>query len=78
MHLETVIQRSDRHFLVSTCYTLDCGWETMVFESDAEGNPTNWDDIACCRYRTELEAAIGHEQMATEFKYVPEQRQYLN
>lgn len=42
MKKSTIVKTRTRGYvLVDTCYTLDRGWETMVFASDKNGNVSN-------------------------------------
>ena len=45
---------------VRTDYTLDCGWETMVFHCNANGEVTNWEPIATVHYDSSAEAFVAH------------------
>ena len=53
---------------IDTCYTLDHGWETMVFECDENGNVISWWDLDSNRYTSEAEAAVGHERMVGKWQ----------
>lgn len=53
---------------IDTCYTLDHGWETMVFESDENGNVISWWDLDSNRYTSEAEASVGHERMVGKWQ----------
>lgn len=58
----TVVKtRGGQYVWVDTCYTLDAGWETMVFPCDERGNVTDWGDLDCSRYYTASSAMAGHE-----------------
>ena len=53
---------------IDTCYTLDHGWETMVFESDENGNVISWWDLDSDHYMSEAEAAVGHGCMVEKWQ----------
>lgn len=70
-HLKTVITRGEQHFVVSTCFTMDCGLETMVFAAHPDGSVTDFRDLACDRYQTEAEARAGHAALCEGFVVPP-------
>lgn len=71
MKKSTIVKTKTRGYvLVDTCYTLDRGWETMVFASDKNGNVSNWSDLDCDVYATNFQASDGHEEMIEKWKNI--------
>lgn len=64
----TVKTRTMGYVWIDTCFTLDHGWETMVFASDRSGNVLDWMDLDCDIYATELQASEGHDEMVEKWK----------
>ena len=53
---------------IDTCYTLDHGWETMVFECDEDGKVKSWMDLDCENYFSEASASQGHDDMVEKWE----------
>lgn len=53
------------HVLVSTIILRLGEYETMTFAADETGKVTNWTELDCNRYSTELGALRGHTQVVT-------------
>ena len=71
MKKSTIVKTRTRGYvLVDTCYTLDHGWETMVFASDKNGNVSNWSDLDCDVYATNFQASDGHDEMIEKWKNI--------
>lgn len=49
----------EQEYLVSTAFTFDRGWETMVFESN-NGTVESWKDLYVQWYDSADEAMTGH------------------
>lgn len=64
---DVVRTRTKGYVLVDTCYTIDHGYETMVFKCDSEGNVPRYDDLDCDRYDTWEDAKKGHERIRSEW-----------
>ena len=60
IHLEDYVKVQNRNYCISTNYTFDKEWETMVFEADANNNIISWVELYCKRYNTLNEAREGH------------------
>ena len=60
MHLKDIVKVQNRNYYISTTCTVDKGWETMIFEADANNNLISWADLYCKRYNTFDEAREGH------------------
>ena len=53
MKKSTIVKTKTKGYVwIDTCYTVDHGWETMVFASDKNGNVSNWMDLDCDIYVT--------------------------
>ena len=55
-------------WIVDTQFTMDHGWETMVFVGDCEGNIISYSDYDCNNYDTFEEANAGHEAMLVKWR----------
>lgn len=57
--------------MIDTCYTLDCGWETIVREccEDEDKNVIPWEEeVDMDRYSSKEAANEGHIKMADKWK----------
>ena len=68
MKLTHIVKFNGNHYLVDSCYTWDCGYETMVFRCDSKGNVKSWRDLFVSRYQSESEMQQGHMQIVTDIK----------
>lgn len=68
MKLTHIVKFNGNHYLVDSCYTWDCGYETMVFRCDSKGNVKNWHDLFVAHYQSESEMQQGHMQIVTDIK----------
>ena len=59
--------RSGKFVMVDTRWTIDQGWETMVFSCDEDGKVKNWSDLDCARYANKEDAAIGHAEIINKW-----------
>ena len=59
--LTNIVEYKGNYYYIDSCYTLDCGYETMVFPCDEKGNVTDWGDLYCERYSTQAEMEAGHK-----------------
>jgi hypothetical protein len=57
----------EQEYLVSTAFTFDRGWETMVFESN-NGVVENWEDLYVQWYDSAVEAMSGHAFVVKKLK----------
>ena len=48
--------------------THDAGYETMVFESSADGEVLNWGELDIARYKNWEEMEKGHKSMCERWK----------
>lgn len=62
------MKKTNRYVAVDTQYTLDCGWETMVFDCEENGNILYWEDLDVDRYPDEETAIKGHQEMIQKWK----------
>lgn len=69
MKKSTIVKTKTKGYVwIDTCYTLDHGWETMVFASDKNGNVSNWTNLDCDIYATESQACEGHYEMVRKWE----------
>ena len=67
--MKDVIKTQGGEFVyISTCFTLDHGWETMVFACNDNGEVTCWADLDAEWYDTEEQASDGHKIMIDRWK----------
>ncbi len=52
---------------VDTCYTLDHGYESMVFKCDKEGNVEDWGNLDMELYDSWGDALIGHDLICAKW-----------
>lgn len=65
----TIVQTKTKGYVyVDTSYTMDRGWETMVFKSDENGEITDWEGLDSCAYADESEANEGHSVMIKKWE----------
>ena len=57
-----------RFVVVDSRDTMDVGYETMVFESDADGDVFEYADLDVARYKTWQDMKKGHEKMCEKWK----------
>ena len=57
----------EQEYLVSTSFTFDRGWETMVFESN-NGTIESWEDLYVQWYDSADEAMSGHAFVVKNLK----------
>lgn len=68
MHLMDVVCRNGKYYYVSSCYTYDHGYETMIFHCDKNGKVTNWSDLYCQRYFNESAMETRHNKIVAAMK----------
>lgn len=62
MKLSTTVRtKGGQYVWVDTCFTMDHGWETMVFPCDEQGNVTDRGDLDMNCYLDAESARAGHE-----------------
>lgn len=67
--MRDVIQTKGGEFVyIDTCFTIDHGWETMVFACNENGEVTNWADLDAEWYGAVEQAHIGHINMVNKWK----------
>ena len=64
---DVIRTNSGEYVFIDTCWTMDHGWETMVFECDEDGIVTDWCDLDCDIYATKEQADIGHADMVNKW-----------
>ena len=63
--MKSYIEYNGKHYYVSSCFTPDHGYETMIFLCDDKGNVLDWSDLYVEHYETEEEMNAGHERIIT-------------
>jgi hypothetical protein len=63
--MKSYIEYNGKYYYVSSCFTSDHGYETMIFLCDDKGNVLDWSDLYAEWYETEEEMNAGHERITT-------------
>lgn len=63
----TIISNGEKHFMIDTCYTFDCGNESMVFKCDENGDVERYIDLDCKRHFNDSEMEKVHNEMVQEW-----------
>lgn len=64
--LSDVVKLNGNYYYVDSCYTLDHGYETMVFACDSNRNVTDWSDLYCEIYDNRDEMEIRHYEIIAD------------
>ena len=71
--MKSYIEYNGKYYYVSSCFTLDHGYETMIFHCDDKGNVLDWGDLYAEWYETAEEMNAGHERIITHLdEYIGE------
>lgn len=57
---DIVFAKDGKFYYVDSCYTLDRGWETMVFPCDSHGEVENWIEVFAEWYNSIEDMINGH------------------
>ena len=68
MKLTKIVKTSKGYVLIDTCFTLDHGWETIVFACDENGKVDNWQGLDVDIYGSQVAAENGHWQMVEKWQ----------
>lgn len=67
-HYITIVKGNDnRYYKVSSVFTTDHGYETMIFECDSTGEHIDWADLFIAQYDTEADMASDHKRLVDNF-----------
>lgn len=79
-HLGTIVE--DRHgqvFYVSSCWTYDCGYETMAFLCNDKHAVLSWNHVLSRHYPDSIAMIEGHEETTNNIEeYLGEGVDYLD
>lgn len=64
--LSNVVEHKGNYYYVDSCYTLDHGYETMIFPCDENGNVTNWGELYTEWYENATEMEMRHEAIVAD------------
>lgn len=66
------IVRSDdgNYYYVDSNDTIDCGYETMVFEADEDGEVVSWSHLYCKRYSSYEDMEHSHNYIVNHLEEV--------
>ena len=65
---DIVICPNGKHVYIDSCFTINHGYETMVFPCDENGKVTDWGDIDASWYSTYEEMQTGHTTIVEKWK----------
>lgn len=68
MHLMDVVCRNGKYYYVSSCYTLDNKYETMIFHCKKNGDVTSWNDLYCEHYPNKSVMKARHKKIVAAMK----------
>ncbi len=57
-----------QRFYVSSCWTFDCGYETMAFLCDKTNHVLSWNEVLVRRYQTYDDMINGHDIIINEIE----------
>ena len=63
MHLKSIIVYNGNHYYVSSNYTFDHGYETMIFACDSNGDVKNWAHLYQAIYESFDEMEKNHNEI---------------
>lgn len=58
-----VVKLNDKYYVVDSVYTLDKGYETMIFDGDKNGEVTDWSGVY-------TEYHSNYEEMKSRHNYI--------
>lgn len=67
-HFKNIVEFNGDHYYISSCYTLDHGYETMIFPCDDNGNVTDWSELYAEWYDSETEMEKRHNEIVADLK----------
>ena len=62
------VGNTGRYVVIDSRQTFDAGYETMVFESSADGEVLDWGELDVNNYDNWEEMEIGHKSMCEKWK----------
>lgn len=66
--LHDTVEFNGNYYYIDSCYTPDCGYETMIFHCDENGNVTNWHELYVEYYGNVTEMTIRHNEIVADLK----------
>ena len=58
-----IVKIQDKFYYIDSVDSFDCGYETMAFECDKEGEVSDWGDLYCARYQSFASMKSGHDEI---------------
>lgn len=68
MAFTDIAEHNGSHYYVDSRWTIDCGYETMAFLCDADGNVTDWRGVYRRNYATATQMELGHKNAIESIK----------
>lgn len=68
MKITDIVKVNGKYYLVDSCYTFYCGFETMIFMCNDDGKVTDWSDLYVEHYNTKSEMKIRHYEIVSELE----------
>ena len=66
-HKRTLTKKGSKYYVVSTGYSVDYGWQTMVYEAGANSRITNDDPVFNIGWENEREAMKEHKSVVWKY-----------
>lgn len=66
--LTNIVELDGNYYYIDSCYTLDQGYETMIFPCDSNGNVTDWGELYAEWYNTRTEMESRHKEIVADLK----------
>ena len=66
--LTDVVELDGKFYYIDSCYTLDHGYETMVFPCDSKGNVTDWGELYAEWYDDQPSMERRHSEIVQNLK----------
>lgn len=68
MKFTDIVKVDGIYYLVDSCFTFDCGFETMIFMCNDDGKVIDWCDLYVEHYNTKSEMEIRHYEIVSELE----------
>ena len=68
--LTDIVELDGKFYYIDSCYTLDHGYETMIFPCDSNGNVTSWNELYVEWYDDESSMITKHGELVNNLRNV--------
>lgn len=66
--LSDIVELNGNYYYIDSCYTMDHGYETMIFPCDSNGEVTDWGELYAEWYDSRTEMANRHKAIVADLK----------